>query len=354
MPGSPQHVTILGDGAMATVCSMLLSQGGHRVTMWGAFEASIERLIQNRENQRLLPGVRIPEAVKLTANESDCFTGATMVLSAVPTQYLRGVWKRLAPHLPEGLPIVSVSKGIEDPSLLRPTQVIADVLGGKTLDTGPTCNWPLAALSGPNIAAEIAKYLPASAVAATADIELARKVQATFSTQFFRVYTNPDPIGVEIAGAVKNVIAIAAGILDGLAAGNNIKAALVTRGLVEITRLGVALGAREETFTGLAGLGDLLTTCVSPEGRNRTVGEQIGKGRSLADILEKMNSVAEGVPTTKAVVQLARRLGVEMPITEAVHAILFDGMDVLYALTDLMTRDPKPERHTTPWGDKPI
>jgi glycerol-3-phosphate dehydrogenase (NAD(P)+) len=354
MPASSETVTVLGDGAMATVCSILLCQGGHRVTMWGAFEESIERLIQNRENQRLLPGVRVPESVVLTANDADCFRESTMVLSAVPTQYLRGVWKRLAGYVPAHVPIVSVSKGIENNSLLRPTQVIADVLGGTTLGNGPKCDWPLAALSGPNIAAELAKYLPATAVAASADLEVARRVQATFSTQFFRVYTNPDTIGVEIAGAVKNVIAIAAGILDGLAAGNNIKAALVTRGLVEITRLGVALGAREETFTGLAGLGDLVTTCVSPQGRNRTVGEQIGKGRSLQDVLEKMDSVAEGVPTTKAVVQLARRLGVEMPITEAVHAILFDGMDVLYALTDLMTRDPKPERHSTPWGEKKI
>ncbi len=201
----------------------------------------------------------------------------------------------------------------------------------------------VAALSGPNIAAEIARYLPATAVAASADAALASRVQAAFATQWFRVYTNTDAVGVELAGATKNVIAIAAGILDGLAAGNNAKAALVTRGLVEITRLGVAMGAREETFHGLAGLGDLITTCVSPEGRNRTVGEQIGKGRALADILGNMDSVAEGVPTTKSVVQLARRFRVEMPITEAVYAVLFEGLDAIRALTELMTRDPKPE-----------
>jgi hypothetical protein len=204
--------------------------------------------------------------------------------------------------------------------------------------------WPLAALSGPNIAAELARYLPATAVAAAEDDAVAQRVQAAFSTDWFRVYTNRDAIGVELAGATKNVIAIAAGILDGLSAGNNAKAALVTRGLVEITRLGMAMGAHESTFQGLAGLGDLITTCVSPEGRNRTVGEQIGKGRKLQDILAKMDSVAEGVPTTKAVVQLARRHQVEMPITQAVHEVLFDGKDVIRALTDLMTRDPKPER----------
>ncbi len=333
-----EKVTILGDGAMATVCSILLTQGGHAVTMWGAFEESIERLMQDREQRRLLPGVRVPPNVHLTANDGECFDGATLILSAVPSQYMRGVYERLAPHVPKGVPIISVAKGIETHTLLRPTQIIADVLGSKH------CDCELGVLSGPNIAAEIARYLPATAVVASADDELARRVQAMFSTQWFRVYTNPDAIGVELAGATKNVIAIAAGILDGLAAGNNAKAALVTRGLVEITRLGVAMGAHEETFHGLAGVGDLITTCVSPEGRNRTVGEQIGKGRALADILQKMDSVAEGVPTTQAVYQLARRFNVDMPITDAVYAVLFEGKDVLHALTDLMTRDPKPER----------
>jgi glycerol-3-phosphate dehydrogenase (NAD(P)+) len=335
-----EHVTILGDGAMATVCSILLTAGGHAVTMWGAFEESIERLIQNREQSRLLPGVRVPAAVKLTANDHDCFAGSTLVLSAIPTQYLRGVWKRLSPHLLDDLPIVSVAKGIETETLQRPTQVIAQTLGN--VDSSR-----IAALSGPNIAAEIARYLPGTAVAASSDEQLALRVQRVFSTQWFRVYTNSDVTGVELAGATKNVVALAAGILDGLAAGNNAKAALITRGLVEITRLGVAMGAQEATFNGLAGLGDLITTCVSPEGRNRTVGEQIGKGRQLDEILAKMDSVAEGVPTTRAVVELARRFNVEMPITRAVHAVLFEGRDVLHALSDLMTREPKPERDAT-------
>jgi glycerol-3-phosphate dehydrogenase (NAD(P)+) len=334
-----ERVTILGDGAMATVCSILLTQGGHEVTMWGAFEESIERLIQNREQSRLLPGVKVPASVRLTANDGECLKGTTLILSAIPTQYMRSVWQRLKAHVPKGASIVSVAKGIENGTLLRPTQIIADVIS-----PGVTCSWPLCALSGPNIAAEIARYLPATAVAASDNAELSARVQAAFSTQWFRIYTNTDVVGVELAGASKNVIAIAAGVLDGLAAGNNAKAALVTRGLVEITRLGVAMGAQESTFHGLAGVGDLITTCVSPEGRNRTVGEQIGKGRKLADILESMASVAEGVPTTKSVMQLAQRYKVEMPITEAVHAVLFEGKDVIGALTDLMTRDPKPER----------
>jgi glycerol-3-phosphate dehydrogenase (NAD(P)+) len=334
-----ERITILGDGAMATVCSILLTQGGHDVTIWGAFEESIERLIQNREQARLLKGVKVPASVRLTANDADCFAGCTMILSAIPTQYVRSVWQRLRPHAPKAVPIVSVAKGIEVETLLRPTQIITDVLS-----PGVVPDRKLAALSGPNIAAEIARYLPATAVAACEDDELARRVQEVFSTQWFRVYTNNDVIGVELAGATKNIIAIAAGILDGLAAGNNAKAGLVTRGVVEITRLGIAMGAQEATFNGLAGLGDLITTCVSPEGRNRTVGEQLGKGRKLEEILAHMDSVAEGVPTTKAVRQLAQRFNVEMPITESVHAVLFEGKDVLEALTDLMTRSPRPER----------
>ena len=334
-----EHVTIVGDGAMATVCSILLTQGGHGVTMWGAFEESIEQLLQDREQRRLLPGVRVPGAVRLTANDADCFRGATLILSAVPTQFMRSAWKRLARHVPADVPIVSVAKGIENGTLLRPTQVIKDALTGAIASARS-----LAALSGPNIAGELARYLPATAVVASEDAELATRVQSAMSTEWFRVYTNSDLIGVELAGATKNVVAIAAGIIDGLAAGNNAKAALVTRGLVEITRLGVAMGARPETFIGLAGVGDLITTCVSPEGRNRTVGERIGKGQKLGDILAGMDSVAEGVPTTRAVMELARRHHVEMPITEAVHAVLFEGKDVLNALSDLMTRDPKPER----------
>ncbi len=330
----PEHVTILGDGAMATVCSILLRQGGHGVTMWGAFEESIERLMQDRENRRLLPGVSVPAEVRLTANDADAFTGATMILSAIPTQYMRSVWKRLSSRVPAGVPIVSVAKGIENETLRRPTEIIAEFTKGN----------PLIALSGPNIAGEIAKYLPATAVAACDDMTMAQRVQVAFSTQWFRVYTNNDVVGVELAGATKNVIAIAAGILDGLAAGNNAKAALVTRGLVEITRLGIAMGAKPETFGGLAGLGDLITTCVSPEGRNRTVGEQIGKGKKLVDVLSKMDSVAEGVPTTKSVRMLASRYKVEMPITESVYAVLFENKDVINALTELMTRDPKAEK----------
>ena len=335
----PERITILGDGAMATVCSILLNTGGHAVTLWGAFERSIEALLQDRENRKLLPGVKVPPDVRLTANDAQAFDGTTLIVSAVPTQYIRSVFDRLKKHVPQNVPIVSVSKGIETTTLLRPTQIIKDALHGPVARDAGLC-----ALSGPNIAGELARYLPGTAVAASDNEPLAQRVQAAFSTQWLRVYTNNDVTGVELAGATKNVIALAAGMLDGLGAGNNAKAALVTRGLVEITRLGVAMGAKESTFHGLAGVGDLITTCVSPEGRNRSVGEQLGKGRRLDDILGSMNSVAEGVPTTQAVLQLARRHDVEMPITESVHAVLFEGRDVIQALSDLMSRDPKPER----------
>jgi len=333
---NPEHVTILGHGAMATVAAGLLVGNGHAVAMWGAHPASVERLLRNRDNGRLLPGSRIPDAVRLTADDAAAFAGATLVVSAIPTQHMRSTWQRLAPYLPLGVAVVSVSKGIEVQTLLTPTRVVADVLGPRT----PA----MAVLSGPNIAPEIAAGQPATAVAASADGALGRRVQAAFNAGGFRVYTNPDVVGVELAGAVKNVIALAAGMLDGIGAGDNAKAALVTRGLVEITRLGVAMGADEATFTGLAGLGDLITTCVSPRGRNRSVGERLARGGSLADVLAATDSVAEGVPTTRSVVQLARRFAVEMPITEAVHAVLFDGLEPRYALNELMSREAKPER----------
>jgi glycerol-3-phosphate dehydrogenase (NAD(P)+) len=338
MPAS-EHIAIIGNGAMATVCSIIVAQNGHGCTIWGANPDSIAKLKANRENNRLLTGAKIPDSVRLTSDEADAFESATMIVSAIPTQYMRNAWDRLNDFAPATMPIVSVSKGIENGTLLRPTEIITDVLGEIAM-----LNRPMAALSGPNVAMELAKYLPATAVVASTDDPFARRVQAAFSTQWFRVYTNSDLIGVELAGAMKNVIAIAAGILDGLGAGNNIKAAVVTRGLVEITRLGVAMGASESTFAGLAGLGDLITTCVSPEGRNRSVGEQIGKGRALQAILEQSQSVAEGVPTTRSMVELAEKYSVEMPITRGVYSILFDGKDPRFALIDLMTRAPKPER----------
>ena len=331
-------ITIVGDGAMATVCALLLESRGMKVTIWGSRHEHIEEMIQTRENRRYQPDCRIPASVRLTAQDNIAFDGASLILSAIPTQYLRKVWQRLASHVPDDVPIASVSKGIENATLLRPTQIIADVLG--EADAGR----PLAAISGPTVADELARCLPATVCVASEDTDTAQLVQETFTTHWFRVYTNPDVLGVELAGATKNIIALAAGILDGLQAGNNAKSALLSRGLAEITRLGVAMGASRETFFGIAGVGDLATSCFSPSGRNRTCGEQLGKGRKLDDILKAVPGVVEGVPTTQSVVELARKHDVDMPITQTVYDVLFDELDPIEGISRLMSRQPKPEQ----------
>jgi glycerol-3-phosphate dehydrogenase (NAD(P)+) len=333
------RVSIIGDGGMGTLCAIMLAENGVAVRLWSAFPQAAEDLARTRENRRFLPGAVLPPDVEVTGRDEDALAGANLAVSAVPAQFTRRVWERLRPHCPTSpLPIVSVTKGIEEGTLLRPTQILADVLDGGAPKR------PLAALSGPSIAPEVVRKLPATVAVASRDDALARRVQVLFSRPYFRVYTNPDLVGVEIAGASKNVIAIAAGILDGLQAGCNAKAALLTRGIVEITRLGLALGARAETFAGLAGMGDLVTTCFSPIGRNRSLGEAIGKGRSLREALAATESVVEGVATAGSVAQLATRHGVEMPIVEAVREVLFGGVGPAEAIANLMGRPLKAER----------
>lgn len=342
-----QRISIIGDGGMGTLCAIMLAENGLAVRVWSAFPEAAEELARTRENRRFLPGAVLPACVEVTGRDEEALEGADLAVSAVPAQFTRRVWERLRAHCPAEvqeasgdrgpLPIVSVTKGIENGTLLRPTQVLSDVLdGGKMIRS-------LAALSGPSIAPEVVRRLPATVAVASRNDGLARRVQALFSRPYFRVYTNPDLIGVEVAGATKNVIAIAAGILDGLQAGCNAKAALLTRGIAEITRLGVSLGARIETFAGLAGMGDLVTTCFSPVGRNRSLGEAIGKGRSLREALSATESVVEGVATAGSVAQLATRHGVEMPITEAVREVLFGGVGPADAIALLMARPLKAE-----------
>ena len=270
----------------------------------------------------------------IEAADERVMVGGELIVSAVPCQYMRDVWGRLARHVPADVPIVSVAKGIENDTLLRPTEIIADVLGGHVAR---------AALSGPTIADELARRLPATACAAAEDESLARKIQYTFTCPWLRVYTNTDLIGVELAGAMKNVIAIAAGIIDGAGAGDNAKAALLARGLAEITRLGLAMGAQEHTFSGLTGLGDLVTTCISPKGRNRSLGERIGRGQTLEQAQGATDSVVEGISTCESVVALADRYDVEMPITQAVYDVLFRDKPVQAAIEDLMSRRLKAE-----------
>ena len=330
-------IAIIGDGAMACLCSKLLSGKGCTLRMWSAFEENV-RFMGSNGRSKFLPELELPSELTITTDAARAMAGCELVVSAVPSQFTRGVWERVAESWPAGVPVASVTKGIENDTLLRPTQIIADVLTAQR-----AAAVPLVALSGPCIAHEVAQELPATVAAASSDAALAGTVQKLFNTKYFRVYTNSDIVGVELAGATKNVVAIAAGILDGLRAGDNAKAALLTRGLVEITRLGVALGGRRETFSGLAGMGDLVTTCVSPFGRNRSLGEAIGRGESLQQALAATASVVEGVATTTSVLDLAGRHGIDMPITQAVYDVLFRQQPPRQAIEELMSRKLKGE-----------
>lgn len=338
-------VCILGIGQMGLVCAAMLAgqDAGARVRpsvrMWGHNMDEAGALAQTRQSPRL-QGFLLPDEVKISIQDADALAGASIIVSAIPAQFIREAWTRLRPHVPKGAGVVSVAKGIENDTLLRPTQIIADVLSDDP-DTRPR---PFGVLSGPTIAAELARGLPATMIAASDDAAFADEIQQLFSTSYLRIYTNPDVLGVELAGATKNVIALAAGVLDGLQAGYNAKSALLARGLAEIARLGAAMGASPETFFGIAGVGDLATTCFSPEGRNRSCGEALGKGESLKHYLERSPYVVEGVATTRSVMDLARKYRVEMPITSAVHAVLFEGVDPIQAIGRLMSRELKQER----------
>lgn len=321
---------------MGTLCALLLAHRGSEVAVWGAFPEHIATVQRDRENKQFLPGHPFPESIRLVAEPSLSFDDPTVIISAVPCQYVRSVWERFADCTPRDVPIISVTKGIEVDTLLLPTAIIRDCLG----------EVPLACLSGPSIAPEVAAGKPASVVAASNDAELARLVQTGLSTDFFRIYTSGDMLGVELAGAVKNVIALAAGICDGIEGGDNAKAALVARGLVEITRLGMAMGASADTFRGLAGVGDLVTTCISRISRNRSAGERIGHGASTEEVIAATSAVIEGIPTTRSVLKLAARYGVEMPIVSGMGLVLFEGRRPTEAIKALMTR---PLRDESSW-----
>jgi glycerol-3-phosphate dehydrogenase (NAD(P)+) len=324
---------------MGTVIATMLCQkstGSHVVKIWGYDSGQLAQMEQARENKKFLPGYKLPQELVFESDDSHIMTGADLIVSAVPCQYMRRIWKRLKDYLPRNVPIVSVAKGIENDTLLRPSQILADVVGKKN---------KYAILSGPTIADELARKLPATACAAAEDESLAETVQHAFSdgVPWLRVYTNTDVVGVELAGAMKNIIAIAAGIIDGIGAGDNAKAALLTRGLAEISRLGIACGAKAKTFSGLTGLGDLVTTCISPTGRNRSFGERIGKGQTPRQAQDATESVVEGITTCKSVVALAEKLEVEMPITQAVYEVLFENKPVQKAVEDLMNRELRAE-----------
>ena len=318
---------------MGSLCAILLGNQGTRTILWGRTPSHVATLQANRENKRYLPGHAFPEPVSITGHAQEALARPELIISAVPCQYIRRLWTGLTEQTAVRTPVVSVAKGIEVDTLLRPTQILGQIVR----------EVPLAALSGPSLAGEIAVGLPAAVVVASEETGLAQLVQESLSTPTFRVYTNRDLIGVELGGAVKNVIGIAAGIADGLKTGNNAKASLLTRGLVEITRLGVALGASADTFKGLAGIGDLIATCNSQLSRNHSAGEKIGRGMPIAEVIATSRGVIEGIESTRSVLQLAKRHGVEMPITRAIYDVLFENRSPQSAIDELMTRQLRAE-----------
>jgi glycerol-3-phosphate dehydrogenase (NAD(P)+) len=330
-----KRIAILGSGGMGTALALLFGRAGCPVRLWAREPSQADEIAGSRENRRHLSGARLPETIEVTADAAGATDGARLAVVAIPSAYLRATLGSLAGRFPGGLPVVSVVKGIENQTFARPSQIITEVLGPR----------PVAVLSGPSHAEELARGLPASVVVAGPDEALNVSVRDALNHRAFRVYTNPDAIGVELAGALKNVLGIAAGICDGLRLGDNSKAALLTRGLAEITRFGTELGALPSTFFGLAGVGDLLTTCYSPFGRNRAVGERIGRGETLAQALAGTVNVAEGVPTTRSVHDQAHKRGVNVPITDELYEILFQDKAPGAALSSLMERSPKVE-----WG----
>jgi len=327
-------VAIIGDGQMGLVLADALMTRGVHVRVWGPFSNEITELAQTRQSPRL-GGFHLSEKVEVCDEASEALSGVDAAINAIPTQFIRKVWTSLSDYVPTGTPIASVAKGIEIGSLERPTQVIQSVVG----ETSEVC-----VLSGPTIAAELAKHQPAAMVASSSDPTVASLVQDLFNVPWLRIYTHGDPLGVELSGATKNVIAIAAGICDGIELGDNAKSAMLARGLAEISRLGVAMGAKVETFFGIAGVGDLATTCFSPHGRNRTCGERLGRGEDLDTIQKTTGSVVEGVPTTKAVRELAAKFSVEMPISEAIYQVLYEDLPLRGAIDSLMSRDLKAEK----------
>lgn len=328
------NITILGDGGWGTTLAILLAGKNFNVTLWGAFPDYVEFMAQKRVNTKFLPGFKIPESINITHDLRNIIDGSQLIIFAIPSAHMREVLTKVKKiGYPRSAVYLSVTKGIEVGSLKRMSELIRHVLG----------NIKLAVLSGPTIAVEVAQGIPTTAVVASFDKQVRKYLQNIFMTERLRIYTNDDVMGVELGGSLKNVIAIACGISDGLGFGANTKAAILARGLTEVSRLGVSMGAKAVTFCGISGLGDLVTTCISNFSRNRSVGEQIGKGKSLKQIESHMQMVAEGIPTTKSAYALSMKYKVEMPITKEVYLVLYKNKSPLKAVKDLMTREKREE-----------
>jgi glycerol-3-phosphate dehydrogenase (NAD(P)+) len=326
------RISVIGGGAWGTSLTILLAEKGHAMTFWLFEEDLVAEIKEFHENRRFLPGFQIPETVEITSDPAAA-KGSEILFFVVPTQFSRTAARRFAPFVSPSAIIVSAAKGIEEKTLKLPVEILREELKNENL----------CALSGPNLASEVARGLPAATVVASLEEGNARAVQESLMLDRFRVYTNTDIVGVQLGGALKNVIAIASGIAFGLNLGDNAKSSMMVRGIAEIARLGITLGAKIETFAGLSGIGDLIVTCSSRLSRNHQVGERIAKGEKLKDILTSMKKVAEGVPTTIAARELGNKLKVSLPITEEIYNVLYQGKDPYWAINDLMTRSPKTE-----------
>ncbi len=326
------YIAVIGAGSWGTTLAYLLSKKGYDVSLWVYEKDLAEEIERTRLNKVYLPDIRLPENIMVSHRIDEVVNKARYILNVVPAQYTRAVFKEISPYLSNGSAIISASKGIERGTLMTISSVLKELTGHE-----------VAALSGPSFAKEVIKNLPTAVTLATENRNTGILLQELFNTNTFRVYTHNDILGVEIGGALKNVIAIAAGISDSLGLGNNARASLITRGLAEITRLGVAMGAGEKTFAGLSGLGDLVLTCTSALSRNYTLGIKLGQGMKLKDILEQTISVVEGVETAESAFELSNKYNVEMPIVEQVYKIINEGKDPVLAVSDLMSRSMKPE-----------
>lgn len=332
-------VSVLGAGSWGTALSLLLCKNGHEVTLWSALEDEVRMLCEKREHESKLPGVRLPEDMKITADLEDSLQDPDVAVLAVPSPFTRSTAHRMAPFVKKGQIIVNVAKGVEEHTLMTLSEIISE-----EIPQADVC-----VLSGPSHAEEVGKGLPTTCVVSAEKRETAEYLQGIFVSPVFRVYTTPDILGVELGGALKNVIALAAGTADGLGYGDNTKAALITRGIAEISRLGTKMGARAETFYGLSGIGDLIVTCASVHSRNRKAGYLMGKGYTMQEAMDEVKMVVEGVYSARAAKSLAEKYQVEMPIIEEVNKVLFEDKPAADAVRDLMLRDKKVETPMLPW-----
>lgn len=334
------EVGIVGAGSWGTALALVLNKNGHHVVVWSCIEEEVKQILEKRENESKLPGVKIPDSIGFTCDLKETVEDKDVVVMAVPSVFIRNTARQMRSYVKEGQVLVTVSKGIEENTLMTLSEQIEEEIP----------QTKAAVLSGPSHAEEVSRGLPTTVVAGAADKKTAEYLQSIFMNDTFRVYTSPDVLGIEIGGALKNVIALAAGIADGLGYGDNTKAALITRGIAEITRLGVKMGGKLESFTGLTGIGDLIVTCASVHSRNRKAGYLIGQGKTMDEAMSEVKMVVEGVYSAKAALALARIHGVSMPIVEEVNKVLFENKKAVEAVRDLMMRDGRIENEALPWN----